>query len=130
MAGVVDIGATLVHQRGSELGALHKFDARVVSVVVLEQLGDVTGHRGLSGLILVRGTNEASPVRNTGREVRVKVLVQGALSFDLLGGVWELAVGSDLLVRKESLVNVAEGVRVDVVFAVVKESIGFIRVCA
>ena len=77
---------------------------------------------------MISASNEAAINGDTHWIVRTVVLVESAVLFDGLGGVLEFSVTIDLSSSEVGLINITEGVGVDVGFSVVKERVRSVRV--
>lgn len=123
MTSVILINTTFHHQVLSKLRTLHHFQACIV--IILEQLGAVAiRYRRLRWLIMRGGRDKPTIIRHTQREIRRKILVEGAFGVNLLCGVLELRVGSYPFRGEERLITVTERIPVDIRFGVVEMGIG------
>lgn len=121
MAGKVGACTTLCHHQFSEFRALNQLNTCVG--VILGKLGKVAWGCHVSGVVMIRTSNETTVDGDTHWVIRAVVLVKSAVFFDGLGGVLELSVTIDLSSSEVGLINITEGVGVDVRFRVVEESV-------
>jgi hypothetical protein len=121
MAGKVGACTTLCHHEFSEFRALNQLDTSVS--VILGKLGKVVRDGLVSGVVMIRTSDETTVDWDTHWVIRAVVLVKSAVFFDGLGGVLELSVTIDLSSSEVGLINITEGVGVDVGFSVVEERV-------
>ena len=112
---------TLCHHEFSKFRALNQLDTSVG--VILGKLGKVVRDWHVCGVIMIRTSNETTVDRDTHWVIRAEVLVKSAVFFDGLGGVLELSVTIYLSSSEVGLINITEGVGVDVGFSVVEECV-------